>query len=34
LMQSVGLVNDHFEGCWVRAECEKKRVIALKKMLA
>ena len=34
LMQSVGLVNDHFEGCWVRAECEKKRVVALKKMLA
>ena len=34
LMQSVGLVNDHFERCWVRDECEKKRVIALKKMLA
>jgi DNA-3-methyladenine glycosylase I len=34
LMQSVGLVNDHFEGCWVRDECEKKRVITLKKMLA
>lgn len=34
LMQSVGLVNDHFKGCWVRNECEKKRVIALEKMLA
>lgn len=25
-MQSMGLVNDHIEGCWVRDECETLRV--------
>lgn len=29
-MQSMGLVNDHFEGCHVRPECEQQRVHALK----
>ena len=27
-MQSMGLVNDHVEGCWVREECETLRVSA------
>lgn len=27
-MQSMGLVNDHVEGCWVRDECEQLRVVA------
>lgn len=27
-MQSMGLVNDHVEGCWVRDECEVSRVAA------
>lgn len=29
-MQSMGLVNDHIEGCWTRDECEtaRRRVIA------
>ena len=27
-MQSMGLVNDHVEGCWVRDECEESRVVA------
>ena len=30
-MQSMGLVNDHVEGCWVRDECEESR-LAIKKM--
>ena len=30
-MQSMGLVNDHVEGCWVRDECEELRLV-LKKM--
>ena len=30
-MQSMGLVNDHVDGCWVRDECEESR-LALKKM--
>lgn len=25
-MQSMGLVNDHVEGCWVRDECESLRI--------
>lgn len=25
-MQSMGLVNDHVQGCWVRDECETSRV--------
>jgi DNA-3-methyladenine glycosylase I len=29
-MQSMGLVNDHVEGCWVRDECEELRVAAHK----
>jgi DNA-3-methyladenine glycosylase I len=24
-MQSVGMVNDHLVGCWVRADCERER---------
>jgi len=24
-MQAVGIVNDHLEGCWCRAECETER---------
>jgi DNA-3-methyladenine glycosylase I len=24
-MQSLGLVNDHLKGCWVRAECTAER---------
>ncbi len=24
-MQAMGLVNDHIEGCWARAECEAER---------
>ncbi len=31
-MQSMGLVNDHVEGCLVRDACEKARVAARKKM--
>lgn len=27
-MQSMGLVNDHVEGCWVRDECEQLRLAA------
>jgi DNA-3-methyladenine glycosylase I len=27
-MQSMGLVNDHVEGCWVRDECEELRTRA------
>lgn len=30
-MQSMGLVNDHVDGCWVRGECEESR-LALKRM--
>lgn len=30
-MQSMGLVNDHVEGCWVREECETLRVSAKSK---
>lgn len=29
-MQSLGLVNDHFEGCFVREICSKQQMIALK----
>lgn len=25
-MQSLGLVNDHMAGCWVRADCEARRL--------
>jgi DNA-3-methyladenine glycosylase I len=28
LMQSVGLVNDHLDGCFVRAVCEEQRPLA------
>ena len=31
-MQSVGLVNDHFEGCFVREACAQQQLIAAKKM--
>ena len=31
-MQSVGLVNDHFEGCFVREECAQQQLFAVKKM--
>lgn len=30
-MQSMGLVNDHVEGCWVREECETLRLSAKSK---
>jgi len=33
-MQSLGLVNDHFEGCHVRQDCQNEREIALTKMRA
>lgn len=29
MMQSMGLVNDHVEGCFVRADCEEARRITL-----
>jgi DNA-3-methyladenine glycosylase I len=29
-MQSMGLVNDHVDGCWVRDECEQLRISARK----
>lgn len=31
-MQSMGLVNDHFENCHVRDECEKSRVNVMKSL--
>jgi DNA-3-methyladenine glycosylase I len=31
-MQSLGLVNDHFEGCFVREACAQQQFIAAKKM--
>ena len=31
-MQSLGLVNDHLEGCFVRDECAQQQLIAVKKM--
>ena len=30
-MQSLGLVNDHFDGCFVRDICDKEQLIAAKK---
>ena len=24
-MQAMGIVNDHLDGCWMRAECEAER---------
>ncbi len=30
MMQSVGMVNDHFEGCYVRNECEHQRGLTLR----
>ena len=30
MMQSVGMVNDHVEGCCVRNECEQQRVLTLR----
>jgi DNA-3-methyladenine glycosylase I len=30
MMQSVGMVNDHVEGCCVRDECEQQRVLTLR----
>ena len=32
-MQSMGLINDHVEGCFVRDECEKLRIATRKKLL-
>lgn len=32
-MQSMGLVNDHVEGCHVRDECEKLRISTHKKLM-
>jgi len=29
-MQSMGLVNDHVDGCWVRDECEQLRISSRK----
>ena len=29
-MQSMGLVNDHMEGCFARAECESERAALLR----
>ena len=31
-MQSLGLVNDHLEGCFVREECAQQQSVAVKKM--
>lgn len=31
-MQSMGMINDHLEECFVHDKCEKKRIAALKKM--
>jgi hypothetical protein len=31
-MQSLGLVNDHFEGCFVREACAQQQLIAAKNM--
>ena len=31
-MQSMGMINDHLSDCFVHDNCEKKRLIALKKM--
>ena len=33
MMQSVGMVNDHVEGCCVRDECEQQRVLTLRDFL-
>ncbi|HKX76783.1 MAG TPA: DNA-3-methyladenine glycosylase I [Acidimicrobiia bacterium] len=30
-MQSMGLVNDHLAGCWVRAACEEERTLIWEK---
>jgi DNA-3-methyladenine glycosylase I len=30
MMQSMGMVNDHVEGCCVRDECEEQRVLTLR----
>ena len=30
MMQSVGMVNDHLEGCCVRDECEQQRTLTLR----
>lgn len=32
-MQSMGLINDHVEGCLVRDECEKLRIATRKKLV-
>lgn len=32
-MQSMGLINDHVEGCFVRDECEKLRIATRKKLV-
>ena len=31
-MQSLGLVNDHFDGCHVREICEKQQLVTIKKL--
>ena len=31
-MQSMGMINDHLEECFVHGKCETKRIAALKKM--
>ena len=33
-MQSLGVVNDHYQGCQQREKCEQARAKALKKMIA
>jgi DNA-3-methyladenine glycosylase I len=30
LMQACGIVNDHVAGCWVRAEVERERRLAIR----
>lgn len=32
MMQSMGVVNDHMEGCFVRDECERERVVTVGSM--
>jgi DNA-3-methyladenine glycosylase I len=31
-MQSMGMINDHLDECFVHDQCESKRIAALKKM--
>jgi 3-methyladenine DNA glycosylase Tag len=31
-MQSMGMINDHLDECFVHDQCESKRIATLKKM--